>query len=63
MSGDGKQLTYIFERGAKNGMNEKLSFKRSEKTKDVSLVFSFAHLGDGENSCTSQKCHELLPPL
>ena len=31
MSGDGKQLTYICERGAKNGINEKLSFKRSEK--------------------------------
>ena len=42
MSGDGKQLTYICERGAKNGINEKLSFKRSEKTKDVSLVFDIA---------------------
>ena len=27
------------------------------------IVFSFAHLGDGENSCTSQKCQGRRLPL
>ena len=36
MSGDGKQLTYICEQGAKKGINEKLtmSFKTSKDKND-----------------------------